>query len=196
MTIIGLTGNIGSGKTYVAQLFAKKNIPIYNSDERAKDLMNSDTELISKIKDLFGLEAYVNNSLNRKYLADKIFQNKNLLSKINGLVHPVVQKDFNQWAATQKNAIYVLKEAAILIESGAYKQCNSIILVCAPEEIRIGRIRKRDKMTTRQIVQRMANQMPEESKKAYANYLIQNDGIQLVEDQVNKIHKQIIKNIS
>jgi len=192
MLVVGLTGNIGSGKTYVANLFEKKGVPIYNTDNRAKYLMNNSIEIIETLKEKFGTQAYQNKLLNRKLIADKIFQDKSLIKWMNQLIHPKVQKDFDNWLDNNKQSKYVLKEAAILIESGAYKNCDRLILVSAPDEIRISRVIERDKMTEAEVLQRMANQMPEADKKTFANYIINNDGIQLVEKQVNEIHNKLI----
>lgn len=194
--IVGLTGNIGSGKSFVAHLFAKKGVPVYNSDDRAKFLMTNDPELIKNITQIFESKAYINNQLNRAYIAQRIFGNKHLLEKMNATVHPAVQFDFERWVDKNKNAPFVIKEAAILIESGAYKQCNKLILVQAPVDIRKERIRKRDNMSEEQISQRMANQMQEKEKIKYADFLINNDGIAVVQDQVNKIYNQLTNTIA
>lgn len=190
--IVGLTGNIGSGKSYVANIFTKKGIPVYNSDDKAKYLMQHNPELIAAITTLFGPKAYTNNQLNRQFIAEKIFTDKSLLQKINALVHPAVQKDFENWTKKNEQAPFVIKEAAILIESGAYKQCDVIILITAPDEIRKQRIRKRDNMSDQQILERMANQMPAKEKIPFANYIITNDGISVVTEQINKIYHQLL----
>ncbi|MBI9067401.1 MAG: dephospho-CoA kinase [Salinivirgaceae bacterium] len=195
MQIVGLTGNIGSGKTFVANLFANKNIAIYNSDEKAKFLMNNNFELKQKIIEKFGSDSYQNNSLNKKYIADQIFNNKVLLEWMNQLIHPAVKTDFESWVNTNNDFPYVIKEAAILIESKAYLDCDSIILVTAPEKIRIKRVMSRDNLTEDQVSQRILNQMTEIEKEKYADFIIKNDGTLVVKDQVDSIHEKLIQRI-
>lgn len=193
MIKVGLTGGIGSGKTYVSNLFQQKDIPIYNSDERGKFLMNNDSQVKLNIIDLFGSQAYNNSGLNREYIAEIVFSDKNKLAKTNSIIHPAVQKDFENWTKKHNSYPYIIKEAAILIESGAYKQLDYIIVVSAPLNIRIERIAKRDNMTLEAINFRMLNQMPDNERLKYANFTIENDGIMLVDKQVDEIHNSLLK---
>ncbi len=193
MKIIGLTGGIGSGKTTVAKLFNKINIPTYNSDLRAKFLMNHDENLKAQIKALLGNQAYDQGLLNRKWIAQKVFEKKDLLQKLNKLVHPLVKKDFENWIPKQKVA-YLLKEAAILIESQAYKSCDKIIVVTAELDKRIERIQSRDNSSIEEIRKRIQNQMSEIERVKYADYIIKNDAsLKSLENQVLETHKKILK---
>lgn len=193
MIIIGLTGGIGAGKSYIANEFSKKGIPIYNSDEQAKLLMNSHEIIRKKLIEKFGHDVYLKNSLNKAFLADKIFKNKALIEWVNNLVHPIVANHFEDWCHKQRNNI-VIKEAAILIESGAYKQCDKLIVVTAPEETRLKRVCERDNMTPEQVKQRINNQILDSERLKYADFVINNDGTVVVEKEVNKILNALNKN--
>src|SRR5690606_20719035 len=142
MIIVGLTGGIGSGKTTVAKEFQSLGIPIYIADDEAKKLMNTSKVLKRQLIDLFGEEAYVDNSLNRPFIADIIFKNEAYLQKMNAIVHPKVGIHFKNWASKQHTA-YVIKEAAVLFENNGYKQCDYVITVTAPKDLRIERLLKR-----------------------------------------------------
>lgn len=192
--IIGLTGGIGSGKTTVAKLFDELGVPIYVSDIEAKKLMTSDVKLISSIKKLLGEEAYRNNELNRNYISEKVFKDKTLLNDLNGLVHPVVANDFIKWEQTQ-NSSYVIKESAILFESGSYKNCDLVITVTAPLEERVKRVMKRDKVTRKQVLHRVMNQSQDDDKIDRSNFIINNVTFESVKEQVFKIHNQILNKI-
>lgn len=189
--IVGLTGGIGSGKTTVAKIFYDIGVPIYVSDIEAKKLMVTHSELIKNIKTLLGDEAYENDKLNRSYISDKIFKNKKLLNAMNNLVHPIVAKDFQEWYKAQSYP-YVIKESAILFESGAYKKCDAIITVTAPIEERINRVVLRDNVTKKQVLHRVMNQMSDEEKIDRSNYIIINKTLITTEEQVAKIHELII----
>lgn len=189
--IVGLTGGIGSGKTTVAKLFNKLGVPIYVSDIEAKRLMITDAKLIHEIKTLLGDEAYDGNELNRAYVSEKIFKNKDLLNQLNALVHPIVANDFMSWYAVQ-NTPYVIKESAILFESGSYENCDLIITVTAPLEERINRVVLRDKVTKKQVLHRVMNQSSDEEKIDRSNFIINNITLQGSKEQVLKIHTQIL----
>lgn len=186
MIVLGITGGIGAGKSFIANEFSKKGIPVYNSDNRAKMLMNTNTEIIKSLTSKFGNEVYINNALNRPFLANKIFKNKELINWVNQLVHPIVANDFEQWCNKQEKNI-VIKEAAILIESGAYKQCNKLIIVTAPKHTRIKRVCQRDNMTPEQVTERMNNQISDNERLKFADFVINNDGTVVVEEEINKI---------
>lgn len=193
MIKVGLTGGIGSGKTYVASFFRQLNIPVYNSDMRAKTLMNTSNEIKKKLVQLFGADIYNKNELNRQKIAQIIFNDKQKLEQVNSIVHPVVQADFEHWVTEHSQSKYILKEAAILIESGAYNQLDKIIVVYAPDPLRVKRVMQRDGMTEDQVKARINKQMPQEEKLSYADFVITNDGTQIVKEQVAKIHQQIIQ---
>lgn len=192
MTIVGLTGGIGSGKTTVAGFFKELGVPVYIADVEAKKLMNTSKVLIKKIKKLFGDGAYVDNQLNKPFIAKKIFNNKDLLKQMNAIVHPKVAKHFKKWVEKQ-DAPYVIKEAAILFENDGYKQCNLVITVTADEVTRIERVLKRDNTTKEKIKAIMQNQWPEEKKIALSDFVITNNILEDTKTQVVKIHHQILK---
>lgn len=171
--IIGITGGIGSGKSTAASYFEKLGFPVYNSDVRARKIQNENPDVIANIKAIFGEEAYTNEGMNRPYIASETFGNKEKLNQLNAIVHPAVFEDFKQWIA-QQNSPFVLKEAAILIESGSYKDCDLIISVVADKEIRIQRTIERDGLTREQIIARMNNQLSDEERKEYSDYIIDN----------------------
>lgn len=174
MKIIGLTGGIGSGKTLVGQLFQQKGISVYNSDDRAKQLMNSNEDLIHKMKLAFGEEAYSENGLNRKFISEKVFNQPALLQKLNQTVHPYVFDDFKNWL-TQESGKFVVKEAAILFESGSYKDCDWIISVVADEEKRIQRVMERDDISREDVVKRITSQWTDAQKIQKSTYFIENN---------------------
>ncbi|MDK7374381.1 MULTISPECIES: dephospho-CoA kinase [Weeksella] len=184
---IGLTGGIGSGKSTAAKFFEKAGIPIYYADQRAKDLMNNNPQLIKKIKNIFGEKAYQDGNLNRVWIAEKSFSNPETLQQLNQAVHPIVYKDYKQWISQQASPL-VMKEAAILVESGSYKNCDEVIVVVADEKRRIERVSKRDRTTQEAIQQRMNNQLSDEERKKFATFIIENnEGIEQLEKQVSKI---------
>ncbi len=172
---IGITGGIGSGKTTVTEVFKHIGIPIYLADDRAKWLMNNDATLIQKITKLFGQQAYQDGVLNRKHLAQMVFSNKTLITKLNHITHPAVFRDFDKWVREQR-APYVIKEAALLFESGSYLDLDAIVTVDAPIELRVRRTVRRDQITEEDVMARIKNQLPDEVKRNAADYLIINDG--------------------
>lgn len=196
MKIVGLTGGIGSGKTTIAHFFKDLGIPVYVADVEAKRLMNSDSELIKKMKMLFGNEAYTKeHQLNRKYIADIVFTDKEKLSQLNAIVHPIVNQDFNTWIATHL-APYVIKEAAILFENGGYKQCDYTILVTAPRNLRIERVMRRDKATQTEVVSRINMQWSDAKKATLADVVLNNIDLDRTKREVQYIHKHLIRRLS
>jgi len=149
--VIGLTGGIGSGKTTVANYFKEMGVPVYIADDGARAVMQSDA-VVKEIKETFGEALFENDILNRAKLADIVFNNADKLAQLNAIVHPAVKKDFELWLLNHRDKEYVIYEAAILFESGRYKDCDSIITVTAPEEIRIERVLKRDNTTREQVL--------------------------------------------
>lgn len=193
MLKVGITGGIGSGKSSVCKIFEVLGVPIYYADDRAKALMTTNADLIAGIKERFGEAAYLNGQLDRDYLAQQVFHNKEALAALNALVHPAVALDAARWHKEHLNAPYTLKEAALLFEAGSYKQLDKIIVVTAPKEIRIQRVMQRDNVTADQVEGRMNNQWPEEKKVALADYIIDNSGEQELIDQVMQLHQQLLK---
>jgi dephospho-CoA kinase len=193
MLKVGITGGIGSGKTTVCQIFAKLGIPIYYADTRAKELMIADSDVIHQIKSLFGEDAYTHDGLlNRKYIADKAFTDKNLLQQLNAIVHPAVFQDTLVWYQTHHNQPYTLYEAAIMFESGSYKLLDKVITVFAPIEDRISRTIKRDQISREEVLERINKQLSEEEKIKRADFVIYNYHSQPLIDQVLTIHQQLI----
>ncbi len=190
--IIGLTGGIGSGKTTVAKMFKDLGVPVYNSDDRAKEMMNTSTELIKRIKSLIGEEAYVNNSLNREYIAARVFKDRDLLNSLNEIVHPAVISDFKEWASNVDSE-YVIQEAAILFENGSYDKFDKMILVTAPKKARFERIMQRDYISEDLILERMNNQWEDEKKIPLADFVIENIELENTESEVGKIHQKLLE---
>ena len=189
MLIVGLTGGIGSGKSLVAEIFSKLGIPVYSADDRAKEVMHN-PEVSSKVVEAFGENSYIEGKLNRSYLAEQVFGNKEKLEKLNSIVHPAVRLDHREWQRNQ-NAPYTIREAAILFESGAYRDCDKIIAINAPEEIRIERVMKRDGATEDQVRLRMKNQWTDLERAAKSDFIIENDGEKMLMPQIIEIHKAL-----
>lgn len=193
---IGITGGIGSGKTTASKMFEELGVPVYYADERAKYLMQHEHFLIDEIKRNFGEEVYENGQLNRQLLASKVFYDKEKLSLLNSLVHPAVFRDTERWITEQEitNAPYVLKEAALIIETGSHKFLDKLIVVTAPQHIRAKRVAERDNISLADLMARMQNQLPEEEKVKYADFVIVNDSDkEHLKQQVLKIHQQLVE---
>jgi dephospho-CoA kinase len=190
MLKIGITGNIGGGKTTLSKIFEILQVPVFYADDAAKKVMIEDQILIDELKATFGHEAYFNDgALNRKYIADIVFNNETQLTKLNAIVHPAVFRAFDTWTANIKNAPYVMKEAALLFESSSYKMCDYSIMVTAPLELRIQRVIARSGLTREEVESRNARQFSEEKKTELANYVIRNDDTELVIPQVLELHR-------
>lgn len=195
MRKVGITGGIGSGKTTVCKIFETLGIPIYYADDRAKWLMVNSPALQTGIINLFGKESYdEEGQLNRAYIGGIAFKHPKKLQKLNALVHPAVFVDGENWQQEQlaHQFPYTLKEAALLYESGSHKFLDKMIVVTAPEELRIERVMKRDGLDKEAVQDRIARQMPEAEKVAQADYIITNDGQQLLIPQVLEIHQQLL----
>ncbi|HEY9196022.1 MAG TPA: dephospho-CoA kinase [Mucilaginibacter sp.] len=195
MLKIGLTGNIGSGKTTVAKVFELLGIPVFYADDEAKKVMATDAILIDAIKQHFGPASYfADGTLNRKHIASIVFNNSAELEKLNSLVHPAVFRAFDRLEtdAYEKGAPYIIREAAILFESGSYKTCNRSIIVSAPLNLRIARVMQRDGVPEEEVKKREARQMPEDEKKKLADDIIVNDDKQLVIPQIIALHQQYL----
>ncbi len=189
---VGLTGGIGSGKSTVARIFGILGVPVYYADTEAKRLMNTDEMLKNGISGLFGPGAYTDGILNNSYLASRAFPDPALLSSLNALVHPAVHRDFNRWCEERTHFPYVIEEAAILIESGARKQFDFIVVVYADEETRIGRVSMRDGAVEAGIRERMKRQMSPQELNSYADHIIDNNGKQLLIPQVLELHGKFV----
>ncbi|SMD41780.1 dephospho-CoA kinase [Aquiflexum balticum DSM 16537] len=191
--LIGITGGIGSGKSTVAKIFNILGIPVYSADDRAKWLMANDPDLKGQIISNFGEESYIEDgSLNRSYLASRVFNDEEKVSMINSLVHPAVKKDFEKWVPKQ-NSPYVLKEAALLFETGSYQDLDKIINVSAPLKIRINRIMLRDPQRSENQINDIINkQLPDEEKNLKADFVIKNSDNRLLIPQVMQIHNELL----
>jgi dephospho-CoA kinase len=192
--IVGLTGGIGSGKSTVANMFAKfSNIAIYFADDEAKKLMNTSKEIKKKLIAEFSEEVYKNGKLNRSFLASIVFKNKEKLTILNAIVHPVVHAHFQSFIRENASKDYILYENAILFENGSNVLCDKIITVTAPKNIKIQRVIKRDHTTEAEVNNRMNNQWLDIKKILQSHYVIENINLQDTEDQVLKIHNKLTK---
>ncbi len=193
MLKVGITGGIGSGKSTITSLFHDLGVPIYNSDERAKWLLSNDVDLMDQIKILFGQESYSNNKLNRAHIANIVFQDNYMLKQLNAIVHPLVKIDFENWLLLQKKEPLVIKEAAILIESGAYKELDVLIVVLADKKTRIKRVINRDNVSKEDVEKRMETQISDSERLKFANFSVDNNTDQSnLKMQVGELYKQLL----
>ncbi|MCI0921410.1 dephospho-CoA kinase [Sphingobacterium rhinopitheci] len=190
---VGITGGIGTGKSFVAKVFKTMGIPFYDADKEAKSIMSESNTIRQAIQQAFGMDTYFEDgSLNRKLLASKVFNNQEQLAILNNIVHPVVIQTAKDWADKQ-TAVYSLKEAALLFESKSYTSLDYTIVVTAPLELRINRVMERDAVTREEVLHRMNSQMPEEEKIRMADFVIVNDEISPLLPQIELINRTIIK---
>lgn len=192
---VGITGGIGSGKSTVCRIFEALGVPIYYADDRGKYLLTNDNALVESVKSNFGEQSYLpDGQLNRSYLAEVVFPEPAELEKLNGLVHPAVAIDFEQWVDGHKGHPYLLKEAALLFETGSYKALDEVVCVFAPKGIRLERVLLRDIQRTKvQVEQIMEQQTSDRSRRELATYSIHNDAKSLLIPQVLKVHEEILK---
>jgi dephospho-CoA kinase len=195
MVVVGLTGGIGSGKTTVAKMFETFGIPVYIADIEAKLLMNRSKVIKRKLKQLLGDEAYVNERLNRPFIAKKIFNNKELLQRMNAIVHPKVASHFKRWLKKQ-SAPYIIKEVAILFENGSYKDCDFTITVTAPKEEKIKRVIKRDNSSKEKVSAIMSNQWSDAQRIELSDFVIKNQNLDETKKLVEEVHVKILKTIT
>lgn len=189
MIKVGLTGGIGSGKTTIARIFETLDIPVYYADDAAKKLMNDNPDLKKSILKHFGEDSYKNNALDRKYLAAIVFNDKEKLELLNSLTHPVTIKDAEEWISKQTSP-YIIKEAALLFESGAAEHLDYVIGVYAPQHIRIKRVMDRDEISSEEVMKRISRQMEEETKMKRCDFVINNNEQQFVIPQVLELNKK------
>jgi dephospho-CoA kinase len=192
MIKVGITGGIGSGKSTVCKVFELLGVPVYNSDWEAKKIQNEDAEVKAAILKAFG-ENLLNDKgmIDRTQLAAVVFNDKDKLQKLNSIVHPSVARHFDNWLELNKSSKYVIKEAAILIESGIHKTLDKMILVVAPFEIRLSRAIKRDNISEDLVKQRINSQLSDEEKIKFSHFIIYNDEQQLLIPQIMAIHEQL-----
>ena len=191
MLKVGITGGIGSGKTTVCEVFKTLGIPVYDADTQAKLLMNTDAELKASLQNYFGSDIYHDGILVRHKLAEIIFNDRTALEKVNSWVHPAVTRDFERWCTGQTSP-YVLHEAAIIFESDMTCLFEKIIMVTAPDNVRIERVCTRDHVDPETVRKRMIHQWPEKKKIDLADYIVYNDNLHLITPQVMAIHRQLL----
>jgi len=191
LKVIGLTGGIGSGKSTVARMFEMLNVPIYYADKEAKNLMKNDAGLKLKIKQLFGEKAYLNHELNRRYIADIVFKDKEKLKTLNSLVHPEVRKHFLAWLGSQTER-YVIQENPLIFEKNHQHHFDKVILVTADKQVRIKRVMDRDNVSEEQVLERISNQIDDKSKIELADFTINNDTLENTKIQVLDIHHTLM----
>jgi len=191
--LVGVTGGIGAGKSTVCKLFKILGVNVYDADARAKSIMVNDTGIIKSIKSAFGEEAYKDSHINRSYLAQKVFAHTEELKKLDLIVHPAIGRDFKNWVADQSGK-YIIKEAALLIESGSYKEMDILINVFAPESTRVERLKNRDPFRSEtEIGKIISRQISESQRQKRAHKTIINDGSELLIPQVLALHQQFSK---
>lgn len=191
MLKIGLTGGIGSGKSLVARIFEVLGVPVYYADAAAKDIMNRDKTLKAEIIEHFGAAAYADGILDRKYLASRVFGNKEQLTLLNSIVHPATIRDAEKWMWLQKSH-YTVKEAALIFESGSQEHLDYIIGVYAPKPLRILRTMQRDGISRDEVLKRMSNQINEEIKMRLCDFVVTNDEQKALLPQVLALHRQLL----
>lgn len=192
---IGVTGGIGSGKSFVCALFALEGIRIYEADTRAKELLEKNPEIVTKVQSLLGAEAYFpDGRANRPFIASKVFSDKDLLTQLNAIIHPATIADFEQWKHNIPENYpwnFQFKEAAILFESGTDKGLDAVVCISAPEEIRIQRVIQRDGLSREQILERIQKQLPEAERISRSDYILVNDGERDIKVQVQDLIIQL-----
>ncbi len=173
---VGITGGIGSGKSTVCKVFKALGVPVYHADEVARNITDQDPSVVAQIKETFGADMYATDKLDRPKMAALVFNNPDALAKLNAIVHPAVRAGLPIWLTENKNSPYIIYEAAILFESGAYKQLDKSILVAANEKTRLHRVMQRDNATRDEVLARVKNQWDETQKLTHADYVIWNEG--------------------
>jgi len=192
--IVGLTGGIGSGKTTVAALFSKLGVPVYNSDIEAKKIMHISKEVKQAIVKLLGKESYIDEKLNKKYISDKVFNNKRLLNQLNEIVHPAVKRHFLNWVK-QQNAPYVIQETALIFENNTQSNYYKIILVKASKDIRLQRVMDRDGVSKEAVESRIKNQLEDDFKEKLSDYTIEYSHLNKTQSRVEQLHKIILSEL-
>ena len=193
MLKIGLTGGIGSGKSLVSRIFSVLGVPVFHSDEVSKYLINQNQKIIDAVSEVFGTQIYRQGMLDRKKLSEIVFDNKALLERLNSILHPAVTAEFKKWLSNCTGSTYIIKEAAILFESGTHQDLDIVITVTAPEDMRISRVMERDGISAEEVTHRMRNQLDEKERISRSDEIIQNDGQELVIPQVIELHNKFMK---
>lgn len=193
MLKVGVTGGIGSGKTLVCSIISAMGYPIFNADFEARRIVDNDSKTIASIKKLFGEDIYINGILDRRRVSGIVFSDQTLLEKLNAIVHPAVIEYFNSWVLHYQSRSIVVKEAAILFESGANKGLDKIIAVSAPIELRVKRVQERDGFSPEAILDRINNQYPQDEIVKRSDYVIENDGVKLILPQIVNVINDLLK---
>lgn len=188
--IIGLTGGIGSGKTTVAKLFLTEGIPVYFADDEAKKILD-EQETISQVVNEFGTEILLNGKIDRKKISEIVFKNPEKLKKLNRIIHPLVKEHFDTWVIKNQEYAFLVKEAAILFESGSYKYCDIIVCVVAPEEVRIKRVIERDNTSKEAVLERLKNQWTDSQRIEKSDFVIQNEDYEKTKREFCEIIKKM-----
>lgn len=191
MRIVGLTGGIGSGKSTVAGMFRELGVPVYDSDSEAKQLMTSSPKVRNAIIELLGKAAYQENTLNRSFVAEKVFNDPELLQKLNAIVHPAVRDHFKEWAEG-RHVPYVVQETALIFENGSQDHYDYIILVTAPLDVRLKRVMERDGVGPKAVLERMKNQMDDVDKIDMAHFCIENLDLETTKERVKELHTKLM----
>ncbi|MEZ5083225.1 MAG: dephospho-CoA kinase [Bacteroidales bacterium] len=191
MIKIGLTGNIGCGKSVVAKIFETLGVPVYHADLSARKFLD-DNDIKNSLRSAFGDDIFDQDLINRNKLASIVFNDKSSLDYLNSLIHPKVKSDLNKWVQSKKEFPYIIQEAAILFESGFNREFDKVILVICPDDLAIQRVMKRDHISEAEVRRRQLNQWPQKQKITLSDYVINNDGNELLIPQVLTLHKQFI----
>lgn len=195
MKKIGLTGGIGSGKSIISKCFSSIGVPIYNSDIEAKKLLNRSHAVQEQLISAFGKKIFTNGKIDKKKFSDAIYKNEESLKKSNEIIHPAVKSHFDNWVKINSKHDYIIKEAAIMYESGSHKEMDKIITVFSPEKIREERLLERPGLTSKTLHKIIESQISEEEKIERSDFTIYNDEVQLIIPQILAIHKEILKNL-
>lgn len=191
MKKIGITGGIGAGKSMVGHVLEAMHFPVYYSDQESKKLVDFHPQIREDLQNLLGNEIYLDNTLNRVFLAEKIFKDAEIRQKVNAIIHPHVRLGFEKWATAQQSKL-VFNEAAILFETGAYKMMDATILVTAPLEVKIQRVQSRDRITAEQVLERMSNQWTDDQKIPLTDFILVNDEVQPLLSQIEAVIEKLL----
>ena len=191
MKIIGLTGGIGSGKSTLMKCFQLKGFPCFESDKIGMELMNG--ELKQEIIDNFGSQLFATGNLDRNKLSELVFNNEMALGKLNKIVHPAVGNAFRKFKDEHKKATLIIKESAILFETGIFKNCDFVILICAAKKNRISRVMNRDELSRKAVLKRMENQWDDKKKRPLADFIVENTTLDVAKDQLESIITKLLE---
>lgn len=195
MKIVGITGGIGSGKSTVCKVFETLGVPVFYADEEAHGITDNNLGVVAAIKAAFGDDIYTDGKLNRRQLSTIVFAQPEKLQQLNAIVHPAVGQQLKDWINAHSHHPYVLKEAAILIETGGHEVVDEVILVTAPEDVRVKRVMERDQVDEAAVRARMARQMPDEEKAKFASFILDNGGNELMLPKIMAFHQKMLADV-